>query len=125
MAVVQSAYTITDIDQAIGEALRQMKTLDKGVSYLITGTDCSIRCTAVSITITLPSAADSSVWDGANKRGKDFKIMKKTALGGNIDVTADGVEVIRGYGSNTVTKSISTENDVLHIQSNGTDWDVI
>ena len=120
---VQSAYTIGEIDIAVGETLRQLSIQDKSANYTITPNDRMIRCTDTAITITLPPSAN--LYDNLYKRGKDLLIMKKTNKSGNILVQTQGGELIKGLGSNSETKTINDENDVLHIVSNGSGYDVI
>jgi len=123
MGIVQSAFVISDIDQAIGETLRRMAIVDKATNYTVTTSDFFIRCTANGIQITLPPAAD--FWDAINGRGSDLMIAKKLAAFGIITIAADGVEVINNFGEKDNTVTIDEEDDTLHLVSNGTSWDII
>lgn len=94
----------------------ELPIFTKTSAYTLTAADYTILADATSgaFTVTLPTAASAYTAPS----GRIYVIKKIDATGNVVTIQAAGAELIDG----TNTKTISTGNNVIEIQSNGTSW---
>jgi len=124
IAVTQSANdnstklaTTAYVDGA--SKFNKIQTLSSNTTLDGTHETVLINTSGGAVTITLPLANASSVWDSANSRGKSYFIKRITAPGNDVTITPSGSDTIDG-GIGYVL--VSPNYIGIRIQTNGTNW---
>lgn len=100
--------------QVTGGVLLPTSTIT-GTTTLNAATNYTLRCNnSTNIVVNLPSAVGIA--------GQMFVIKKVSNNANTVTITANGAEQIDATAS---TKVLSTFNDFVRIQSNGTGWDIL